>query len=125
MAALMKQTQWLIRGLWLAAILLAAHLTGLPAQAQAQDAREIIVLEATGPVIPPFASYLQRGIDTADSRNAEAVVVLLNTPGGNVGTMMDIVQSFRASDGRLRGPDFLGGLLVGESGSQWAEIPTY
>jgi membrane-bound serine protease (ClpP class) len=98
MSAQTKRQRWLIRALWLAALILAAHLATRPAEAQTQPSREIIILEATGPVIPPFASYLQRGIDTADSRNAEAVVVMLDTPGGHVDTTMDIVQAFRTSD---------------------------
>jgi membrane-bound serine protease (ClpP class) len=98
MATLNKRRKWLIRGVWLAAFILAGHLKGPLAQAQAQNSREIIVLEATGPVIPPFASYLQRGIDTADSRNAEAVVVILDTPGGYVDSTLNIVQIFRTSD---------------------------
>lgn len=86
-----------------AAVLELAFIFGLSdppgnLQAQTADAPEIVLLEAAGPVMPPFASYLRRGIEAADQRNAEAVIVVLDTPGGSVDTTMGIVQMFRASD---------------------------
>lgn len=66
---------------------------------QAQDTtREIVVVEASGPVAHNMASYITRGLEDADQRNAEAVVIMLDTPGGNVGTTLDIVQAIRTSD---------------------------
>lgn len=63
-----------------------------------QTPREIVILEATGPVVPPLGAYIARGLDAADARNAEAVILVLNTPGGSVDTMFDIVQTIRTSD---------------------------
>jgi membrane-bound serine protease (ClpP class) len=76
---------------------LAALLPGSVAQAQ-NATREVVILEASGAVTPPFAGYIARGIDEADRRNAEAVILVLDTPGGNVSVTLDIIQKIRTSD---------------------------
>jgi membrane-bound serine protease (ClpP class) len=78
----------------LAGILLAAP----PARAAQDAAPEVVVLEATGPVAPALAGYIHRGLAEADSRNAEAVVLMLDTPGGSVTVTSDIVQDIQTSD---------------------------
>ena len=82
--------------IWLALIGLGG--VGLPLTQGQVAAPEVIVLEATGPVVPPFASYVERGLKEADERNAEAIIIQLDTPGGSVDTTLDIVQAMRASD---------------------------
>lgn len=67
-----------------------------PARGQA-DVPLVIVLTADGPVAPPMVEYLSRGIHIAEERRAEAVIVELNTPGGNIDAMTTIVQLLRAS----------------------------
>jgi membrane-bound serine protease (ClpP class) len=62
------------------------------------DTPQIIVLEASGPVVPAFESYVTRGIQEADERNVEAVILVLDTPGGNAEITLNIVQSIRTSD---------------------------
>jgi membrane-bound serine protease (ClpP class) len=66
--------------------------------AAAQASSEIVLLSASGPVSPVMESYIKRGIAEADQRNAEAIILTLNTPGGSVGTTLNIVQAIRASD---------------------------
>ena len=56
-----------------------------------------IIMTAEGPVMPPMYEYIKRGLETADQRNAEVVILQLNTPGGSVDTMLDIIQVMRAS----------------------------
>jgi membrane-bound serine protease (ClpP class) len=58
----------------------------------------VVVLEATGPVVPPLAGYIARGLAEADMRNAEAVVLVLDTPGGSLGVTNGIVQDIQNSD---------------------------
>ncbi len=50
------------------------------------------VLTADGDVNPVMARYIDRGIDDAEDKNAEAVVIRLDTPGGLDTSMRDIVQ---------------------------------
>lgn len=59
--------------------------------------REVVVLTADGPVTPALALYIERGLREAGRRGAEALVLELNTPGGQVDTMLDIVEAIRAS----------------------------
>lgn len=92
----MRSNSKLIRLLALLVIVIGAMaLPGEPARAQTS---QVVVLEATGPVVPPFGAYIQRGLAEADRRNAEAVILMLDTPGGSVGVTLDIIQNIRNSD---------------------------
>lgn len=64
--------------------------------AGAQD-NEVLLVEITGPVTPAMESYFERAIKAGESRGAEAVVIVLDTPGGAVDTTLEIVQLFRNS----------------------------
>lgn len=57
----------------------------------------VLVLSVDGPVTPAMVSYFERGIGQAERDGAEAIVVQLDTPGGQVDITMDIVQLFRSS----------------------------
>ena len=57
-----------------------------------------VVLTADGPIMPPMLEYIKRGLETADRQNAEVVVIQLNTPGGSIETMLEIISEIRASD---------------------------
>ncbi|HEX9618404.1 MAG TPA: nodulation protein NfeD [Anaerolineales bacterium] len=69
---------------------------GPAARAQAQSP-EVVVLEAEGPLTPAMLQYLERGIQRAEERQAEALILQLNTPGGSIDLMNRMVQSIRAS----------------------------
>ena len=64
---------------------------------QAQGA-DVLVLEIEGAVTPAMASYFERGIAEAEASGAEALLIILNTPGGAVDTTQEIVRSFRAAE---------------------------
>lgn len=88
------------RLLWFGLIFAAVAFTCLlvdPAFAQETNP-EIVILEASGPVAPPFASYIKRGIDEADRENAEAVILMIDTPGGSLDSTTEIIQTIRNSD---------------------------
>jgi membrane-bound serine protease (ClpP class) len=80
---------------WLSLCLafLAAGLTG---RAQAQSP-EVLLLQAEGPLTPAMLQYLERGIREAEERQAEALILQLDTPGGSIDLMNRMVQSIRAS----------------------------
>lgn len=61
------------------------------------DAPLVIVLTADGPIIPPMLEYINRGLQTAERRGAEVVIIALNTPGGSEYAMLEIIKIMRAS----------------------------
>jgi len=77
----------------LAAILFAAILTG---RAKGEQPL-ILVVQANGPITPPMAEYVGRGIQSAERQNAEALIIQLDTPGGDLGSLDNIIQAIRAS----------------------------
>jgi membrane-bound serine protease (ClpP class) len=79
-------------------VMLAALFSFLqPALAQS-DRPLVLVMEAKGVVAPAMKEYIQRGIKTAEQRDAELLVIKLNTPGGLISEMEIIVQAIRASE---------------------------
>lgn len=65
-----------------------------PASAQAQTG-VIYTLEIDAPVTQAMATYFERGIQTAAREGATAVLITLDTPGGDLASTLDIVQLFR------------------------------
>ncbi len=70
----------------------------LPASVRAQEeAPVVVVLTADGPLTPAMQEYLSRGLRYADQQRAELLVFELNTPGGSVTLMSEMVKVIRAS----------------------------
>ena len=59
---------------------------------------EVIVLEIDGPVTQAMATYFERGISVAQQEGAAAVLIILDTPGGDLTSTLDIVQHFRRAE---------------------------
>ncbi|MCJ7436128.1 MAG: nodulation protein NfeD [Anaerolineales bacterium] len=72
-------------------------LTFQPARAQS-DAPLVIIMKVEGPIIPAMQDYIARGLKTADQRGAQAVIIEMNTPGGAISSMQEIIQDIRASN---------------------------
>ncbi len=68
-----------------------------PAAAQSQGTQIIRVLTADGPVTQAMAGYIERGLEIAQAEQAGLVILQLNTPGGQITVMNDIVQTIRGS----------------------------
>ena len=68
-----------------------------PASAQS-DEPLAIVMTADGPIMPPMLEYIKRGVERAARENAEVLIIQLNTPGGSVDTMLEIIKEIRASE---------------------------
>ncbi len=87
-----RDWRWWVSGiLWLALLLSGA----MSAVAQESAARHVNVLEIEGPVTPIMISYIERGISTSESDGAEALIIKLNTPGGQLDLMNEIVQALQ------------------------------
>ncbi len=62
------------------------------------DAPLALVLTFDGAITPALTLYLERGIKAAEQQGAELLVLQLNTPGGSIDTMTEIVQVIRSSN---------------------------
>jgi len=88
-----------MKRLGLLLVLLGAILGILqPAHAQSDTKPLALVMTADGPIIPAMQDYIQRGIQTAEQRHAEALIIQLNTPGGDISAMLNIIKEIRASN---------------------------
>ncbi len=94
---LRKQSKWRrAAGIGLALILgLGLWLAASPLAAQGDV---VVVMEIDSPVAPAVLDYFERGIRTAERDGATAVLIQLNTPGGLVDVMQNIVALFRNAD---------------------------
>jgi membrane-bound serine protease (ClpP class) len=69
-----------------------------PNLASAQGSEnEVLLLTAEGPITPSMLGYLERGLTTAEQQGAEALILMLDTPGGSVDLMNEFVQVIRNS----------------------------
>jgi membrane-bound serine protease (ClpP class) len=76
------------------------------------------VLTADGDVGPVMERYIDRGIDNAEDEGATAVVVRLDTPGGLISSMDDIIQRILSAEVPVV-------VYVSPSGGQAASAGTY
>ena len=72
-------------------------LTNYFVAAQVETTKEAIVLTAVGPLTPAMREYIERGIEIAERRNSEVVIIQLDTPGGSGALMDEIAQSILSS----------------------------
>jgi len=59
--------------------------------------RFVTYIQADGPLTPAMVSYVQRGVRIAQDQGAAALIFQLDTPGGQVDLMQDIVTVLRES----------------------------
>ncbi|PKN98721.1 MAG: hypothetical protein CVU42_10925 [Chloroflexi bacterium HGW-Chloroflexi-4] len=71
-------------------------ITSKPVTAQS-EASVVISMNFNGPLTPVWRTYLQRGVDQAVNLNADLIVIELNTPGGSIELMNNLVQQILAS----------------------------
>jgi membrane-bound serine protease (ClpP class) len=87
-----------IRYMLILALVLFAVFSFAFQTAQAQnDQPLVLVMTADGPIMPPMLDYFNRGIQTAEQENAEALIIQLKTPGGDLLTTLDMIAAMRAS----------------------------
>jgi membrane-bound serine protease (ClpP class) len=81
-----------------AAVALAAALMGTFADAGEGSSRPLaITIDITGAIGPATARHVRNGLQRAQERRAEAVILRLNTPGGLATSMREIIADVLAS----------------------------
>ena len=90
-----KQIQVAFAALFLLAFVALIFVQAQRVQAQSSN---VAVLEFDGPVTPIMHTYFERGLAEAAVSGADAVLIILDTPGGAVVTTLEIVSLFRASE---------------------------
>jgi membrane-bound serine protease (ClpP class) len=78
---------------WTVADGAASGASAAPAAASEGPNRTILTMALTGVVDPFMASYIERGIHTAESNGDVAVMITIDTPGGLDSSMRSIVQA--------------------------------
>ena len=78
-------------------LLLALLLFGFAIPRSRAQAPKIVLIQLDDTIQPISADYLRRGIDRAAAIHAEAVVVEMNTPGGLLSSMRNMVSAILAS----------------------------
>lgn len=102
------------------AALVTALATALPhaAAAEGETSRLALMIEIAGPIGPATARHVKEALTTAGERRAEVVILRLNTPGGLVSSMREIIADVLASPVPIVG-------YVAPSGSHAASAGTY
>ena len=83
--------------MWLMKLVLAFLLILLCASALAQQP-VVYTMQIEGPIEPALALYVHRSIQIAERNDAQALIVLIDTPGGLGDSMDSITKDFFASD---------------------------
>lgn len=112
---------FLLSFLWVGSTgqVLACDLEHQPFSISRQQTSQPLVfyLVADGPLTPAMVQYLQRGLDQADRHNAELLIFQINTPGGSVTLMNQMLQAIRGS--RVPVVTYVGprGAMAGSAGA--------
>jgi membrane-bound serine protease (ClpP class) len=78
---------WMVLVVWVVAV-----------PADAQGAREVCVLTVDGAISSAIADYVGRGVESAGRRGAHAVVIQLNTPGGDLAATLKIMETLENAE---------------------------
>ncbi|MBV8184593.1 MAG: nodulation protein NfeD [Hyphomicrobiales bacterium] len=99
-------------------ILIFAGIVCPPAFAQNPAKGPALTIAIDGAIGPATARYVKDGLDVAAKRQAEVVILRLNTPGGLVTSMREIIADVLVSSVRVIG-------FVAPSGAHAASAGTY
>ena len=89
-----KIVSWLVLSLF---VLMVLFPVGVGQARSAQ--RQVLVLEFDGPVTPVLVNYVDNAIRRAEMPEMELIVLRLNTQGGQIGLMNQVVTLLRESEG--------------------------
>lgn len=107
-----------LKRLMLLAVLAVATLLSARALAQGASRGPVLTTELTGVIGPPATHHVAAAIDEAAARNAELLILQINTPGGLETSTRDIIESILASPTPIVG-------YVAPSGGRAASAGTF
>ena len=82
-------------------LLVVSSFLGSSAAASTQpvaSGNAVVIADFSVPVDPGSAAFMSRVVATAQSQNAAAIVIEMNTPGGSLGDMLSIVSSITTAN---------------------------
>ena len=82
-------------------LLVVSSFVGSSAAASTQpvaSGNAVVIADFSVPVDPGSAAFMSRVVATAQSQNAAAIVIQMNTPGGSLGDMLSIVSSITTAN---------------------------
>ncbi|HUJ17673.1 MAG TPA: nodulation protein NfeD [Nitrospirota bacterium] len=79
-------------------LVLSRPSSGQSPQPHPDGARTVYLITVDAPITPVVSEYITRSIDTASRDNAEAIIIQLDTPGGLVDSMREIVKKMMAAE---------------------------
>ncbi|WP_286829415.1 MULTISPECIES: NfeD family protein [Kordiimonas] len=97
----------------IACLLLGLFFLSLPLRAG-----DALVIEIDGPIGPAMADHVQRGMEEAAKRDADVIIIRIDTPGGLVSSTREIIKTILASDRPVVG-------YVAPSGARAASAGAY
>ncbi|MFA9460699.1 NfeD family protein [Thiohalorhabdus sp. Cl-TMA] len=80
-----------------AGVVVLLRAAAAPPKEDGEAARPVVVTAMEGIIGPPQADWMAQSLDRATARNARALVLRLDTPGGLSSAMRDIIQSILSS----------------------------
>ena len=89
------RSRWILRCVLVS--LLLWPLTIVIAPAQDAGKRVALLADITGAIGPATAHFVEKAIRQAQNRNAEVLILQLNTPGGLVSSMRSVIEAILAS----------------------------
>ncbi len=107
-----------VHRLFLALLIALSAPGGARAQESGNEHRTALLAEITGVIGPATAHYVQNAVDEAHTRQAEVLILRLDTPGGLLTSTREIVESILASPVPVIG-------YVAPSGAHAASAGTY
>lgn len=80
------------------ALIFSLAVSIFPVHAAQSGAPQVVTVKLEGPLTPVWREILQRGINLAERNDAQILIVELNTTGGSIDLMNELISKIRSSE---------------------------